>query len=467
MGPLVYLVMFGWIPALLNLFSQFPARKAIVIGFIGAWLFLPKASFPLPGLPDYTKMSATCYGIVLATVIFDAARLTNFRPKWIDIPMMMWCICPFLSSMANGLGPYDGFSSSMDQTISWGAPYFLGRLYLSDLAGMRQLATGIFVSGLIYSPLCIFENFMSPQLHRIFYGFNAVEDLSQSIRYGGFRPVVFMEHGLMVGMWMMAGTLCGLWLWRTGVLKEVWGIPMSLLWPWQFFTFLMARSTGAYLYFMMGVGILLVAMIFRTALPKFMLMALIITYLSMAVTGNFSEEKGDRIVDFIANTVGPDRAQSIEFRLDNEEILGEKARQQMVFGWGGWGRARVYDAWGKDISVTDSLWIIVFGNQGAVGLTFVFTAMLLPSFCFCVLRYPARTWKHPQVAGAAVMSLILPLFMLDCVLNAMTNPVFTLACGGIAGLVVTKPKRQSKTLPGRSSGARSPQTARVPYTNFL
>jgi hypothetical protein len=54
---LVPLVMLGWIPIVIYLFSRYPARRAIVISFIVAWLFLPQAVLPLPGLPDYDKMA--------------------------------------------------------------------------------------------------------------------------------------------------------------------------------------------------------------------------------------------------------------------------------------------------------------------------------------------------------------------------------------------------------------------------
>src|SRR5437764_1120755 len=38
------------------------------------------------------------------------------------------------------------------------------------------------------------------------------------------------------------------------------------------------------------------------------------------------------------------------------------------FGWGGWGRSRIFDQWtGKDISVTDGGWIIYFGVYGWFG----------------------------------------------------------------------------------------------------
>jgi hypothetical protein len=163
--------MWGWIPIVLYIFATYPPQRAVITSFIAAWLFLPGGSFDIPGLPDYTKMSATCYGIVLATLIFDSSRLTTFKFSWLDIPMSMWCVSPFISSVVNGLGPYDGFSSSLTQIVTWGLPYFLGRLYLSSLAGMRQLAIAVFIGGLIYAPLCLFEARLYRNIHAMVYGF--------------------------------------------------------------------------------------------------------------------------------------------------------------------------------------------------------------------------------------------------------------------------------------------------------
>lgn len=265
MSPLVYIVMFGWIPFVLYLFRWLPARWAIVISFIVAWLFLPLAEFPLPGLPDYTKMSAACYGVLLATIVFDVQRFSSFRFGWLDLPMLVWCLCPLASSLANDLGWYDGVSAAIAQTTSWGLPYYLGRLYLNNLDGLRKLAIAIFVGGLIYIPLCLIEVRMSPQLHRIFYGYHA-HDFSQTVRYGGFRPTVFMEHGLMVGAWMMAAALIGVWLWRAGVIGQLWGIPIAQLVAALLVTNVLVKSTGALILLAIGLVILFVAKWFRTSM---------------------------------------------------------------------------------------------------------------------------------------------------------------------------------------------------------
>lgn len=411
---------------------RFPPQRAVTVSFLVAWLFLPIVIFPLPGLPNLTKMSATCYGVLLATIIYDAGRITSFRPSWLDLPMLIWCLCPIASSITNGLGAYDGFATSLEQTITWGVPYFLGRIYFDNLTGLHQLAIGIFTSGLIYIPLCLFEIRFSPQLHRLVYGYHAHNNFAQTVRYGGFRPTVFMEHGLMVGAWMMAAVLIGVWLWKAGVIRQLWGIPISWLVAALLVTSVLIKSTGALVLLAIGIVILFVAIWLRTALPLLLLIFSISLYLYFAATGAFI---GDQIASSLSKVMPEERIESLEFRLNNEELLSDKARERIIFGWGGWGRNRVHDEWGKDISVTDSLWIIAFGSNGVVGLFSLTASLLLPAIRFLQL-YPASRWHNRKVAPVAALAVLLALYMLDCVLNAMINPVYTLVCGGITGFVL-------------------------------
>lgn len=448
MTPQAQLVLLLWLPITLYFFTRFPPRSAVIISFIGGLLFLPqKAGFRLPLIPNYEGMIATCYGIILGIIIYDAKTLTQFKFKWIDIPMLIWCICPLFSSLTNGLGLYDGFNATLDQTTRWGLPYFLGRLYLNDLAGLRELAINVVKGGLIYVPLCLFESRFSPQLHLLLYGYHQHFFL-QSVRTGGYRPVVFMQHGLMVAMWMMLATLVIFWLWQAKVIQKIWGMPVNGLAVVLLITFMMIRSLGAYIYLFYGLIILFTTKWFRTNLPLLCLIAGISYYLFINVNGAFN---GSEIVASIAQ-FNPERAQSLGFRLKNEEALIEKARQQILFGWGGWGRNRVYEEnWrGEvvDVSITDSFWIITFGTRGVVGVISITTAMLLPIVRFCLWGYPARNWFNPKIAPAAVLAVGLSLFMLDCLLNAMFNPVFPLISGGLSGLsfkpITTRSTKLSK-----------------------
>ena len=119
--------------------------------------------------------------------------------------------------------------------------------------------------------------------------------------------------------------------------------------------------------------------------------------------------------------------------MENENILAEKAIKKPLFGWGGWGRSRVHNEEGEDITVTDGLWIIILGKHGLVGLGLFSLSLLLP--IANLLRHcRVKDWTHPQVAPAAVLSLLLGLYMVDNLLNAMVNPIFTVIAGGLAGV---------------------------------
>ena len=446
MSPQAQIVILLWLPIIASIFLIFSPRKAVIIGFLVAWLFLPqRAGFVFPGIPDYTRISATCYSIVLLAFIFDGKRVQTFKFSWLDWPMLILCICPFFSSISNGLGAYDGFSQTLSQIVQFGLPYFLGRIYLNNLSGLNELAKGIFISGLIYMPLCLYEIRMSPQLHRIVYGYFA-HSFAQTVRAEGFRPTVFMIHGLQVGMWMMAVTLIGIWLWQAKVIKQVWSIPISWLVFALVITFILVKSTAAYLYLLYGVCILFVAKQFRRSLPLLILIVSISLYLLFASTGNFSPQKAEPVLSVIANNISEDRAQSLEFRLENEEILVEKALERAILGWGGWGRNRVYEYnWAGelvDISVTDSLWIITYGTQGLLGLVTLYATFFIPVLIFALKRYPPKYWFHPQIAPSAALVVVITLYMLDNTLNSMFNPIFVLICGGITGLAIQVPRKR-------------------------
>jgi len=434
MVALIPLTMFGLIPAVFYLFVRFPAQRAVIISFVVAWLFLPQTTYFIPILPPYSKLSAVCYAILLATIFYDTARLTCFKPGWLDVPMVIWCLCPILSQITNGGSPV---SPTFNQIIAWGLPYFLGRLYLGSLDGLRQLAIGILAGGLAYVPFTLIEGVRGPILHQMVYGVSSFDDWTQAQRGGGWRPVVFMQHGLMVSVWMMTAALIAVWLWQTGAIKKFQGRNIKTLAIILIIAFFLCRSSGAYSLFVFGLIVLFSAKWFRTSLPLLFIIGYIVFYLYIAASGQFSSKD---VMGVITPIFGEERASSLKFRFDMEEILGEKARQRFLFGWGDSGGNRVYNQQGQDISVTDSLWIIAFGSNGVVGLVSLFSSLLLPVIVFSLFKYPARTWSNPKVAPAATLGVALTMYVFDCILNAMANPIFALIAGGISSLALKAPE---------------------------
>ncbi|MGF1491798.1 MAG: O-antigen ligase family protein [Microcoleaceae cyanobacterium] len=466
MTPQAQFVMLAWLPIVVfGFFRFFPPWKATIICSITAWLFLPqRVAFEFLGLPDFDRYSATSYGVLLAILLYDLQRIRAFKFGWLDVPMFIWCILgPFVTAMLNGLGTYEGMAAILDRTVAYGLPYFFGRVYLTSWLTHRYMAIAMFISGLVYAPLCVIEAVLSPQLHRLVYGYHGIREFAQGVRLGGFRPTVFMRHGLSVGMWMMAATLIGLWLWQAGILKKVLNFPMSFLVAGMIVTLVMVKSTGAYAYFIYGVFILFVAKWLKTSLPLLILIATLIGYLGLAASGQFTSETKDNVVNVATTLAGEQRAASLEFRLDNEELLGEKARKQPIWGWGRFGRNRVYDYdWRGDlvdISITDSMWIQAFGVQGVVGLVSIVAVHLLPAMV-TMRRYPAHLWFTPKVAPTAVLNVVIVLFMLDSCLNNQVNPVFSVVSGGLIGILVQPVSTVSKSKKVTSAIANYPRVGR-------
>ncbi|MDZ4859602.1 MAG: O-antigen ligase domain-containing protein [Candidatus Hydrogenedentes bacterium] len=426
---LVPIVMFGWPLVLVTLFLIMPSRRAVIVGLITAWLFLPVAEYEFKGIPEYSKMTATTMSLFFATMLFDPNRLLALRPKWIDLPMLVLCLCPLASSLSNGLGLYDGLSESNRQILRWGLPYILGRAYFTDYQSMRELALGVFIGGLIYLPFCWFEMRMSPQLHRLTYGYHQ-HAFIQTIRAGGYRPMVFLQHGLMVGMWMTTATLCGLALWKTGVVRHIRGVPMWFLVGLLAVTTLMCRSTGALLLLAIGLCVLLSVRYLRTSLGVVAVATVCVSYIAIRALGFWD---GSELIDLTNNAFGADRAQSVATRFYNEEAIAEKARIQPLFGWGGWGRSRIHDQQGKDITITDSQWVITLGSNGMLGMSALLAATLLPALLF-VRKAPAAWWTHPAASSAACFAVVVVLWMADNTMNAMFNPVYLVIIGGLAGM---------------------------------
>jgi hypothetical protein len=428
---LVPVMMFGWIPVVMGIFYYFPARRATIISFLIAFLFLPVASYHIDGVPSYTKMSATCCGVLLAAIVFDANRMTNlaFCPHIIDLPMILFCVCPIFTAMANepDLTAHDGFSWMFEQSVTWGLPYLIGRIYLGSFKGLEDLAKAVFFGGLLYVPLCLYEIRFSPQLHHFLYGsFPAPVD--QQYRGGLYRPMVFMAHGLQVGLFMTAASLSGFWLWYTGALREVRRMPiMALLIP-LWITTLLCQSAGALVFLVLGIISLVLTKLLRTPAVILALLMLPPVYCMLRTSQWDTKSVGEAAVTF----AGPVRAQSLEYRLENEQGITARAVERPWFGWGGYGRVFVLDEWGHCRFTPDSLWIIAFGTYGYVGLS-ALLLLLLP-VGIVRLRLTALEWCSAPAAGVAICSMLMLFFAMDNLLNNMPSPIYLLGLGGIASL---------------------------------
>src|SRR6185295_1214319 len=143
-----------------------------------------------------------------------------------------------------------------------------------------------------------------------------------------------------------------------------------------------------------------------------------------------------------------ERAQSLEYRFFAEDLLARHAMKQPVFGWGGWGRNRSskFNELEPIVHV-DGLWIITFGTYGVVGLAGLLGTFLLPPLIL-ICRLKTALWSHPWCAPAAVLSVVISLFMLDSLMNAMLTPFYLLAAGGLSRAVRARAQRKASGTAG-------------------
>lgn len=431
MNSFVPIALFGWPIATVIFFAFLRPRTAATAGMLGAWLFLPMASYALPGIPDYSKMSAAVFGVLVGASIFDLRRLCAFRVRLLDIPVFIWLLCPFFSAIANNLGAYDGVSTTVTQTTVWGLPYFLGRVYFTSLSSINELCWALFLGGLIYIPLCLIEIRLSPQLHTWIYGYHQ-HSFAQSVRFGGWRPTVFMQHGLMVGMWMCMTASLGVSLWISSRNRRLLGIPVVYLVFALSLTAIACKSTGA-----IALGFLGTVCFTAVRYTSSKAFLICLACLSPAyIVARLSGWSGSNLLA-VAQSFDQERADSLRTRIDNEDRLTAKALQKPILGWGGWGRNRVYDDDGRDLTVTDGLWIIFLGVNGFIGLISLSLIFILPTLRF-VLITEKRAIVASEYAPVLMLVIVILLYWIDCLFNAMINPIYVMCTGALVNYAVSQ-----------------------------
>ncbi len=425
---MIYLAVFmiwAWVPIVIAIFGVRRPREAVLFSFLSAWMFLPTLAFDLPGLPDYTKMTATTVGVLLSVLLFDVGRLVAFRPRWFDLPMLVWCTCPFVSAVANGQGAYDGCSAVIQEVFAWGIPYLIGRLYLSDAEAMRRLALGIAITGLIYIPFCLIEIRLSPVFDGWVYGIVKWE----GERLGTYRPHVFLSGGLELGMWMTCSCLAAIGLWSSGAVKRLWNMPFGMLTLGLVGTTFLVRATGAFVLLLVGLGTIKLSRMVKSSWPAWVLILIAPFYFATRLTGTWT---GSEVVALTEAMTDADRTQSIRFRFEQEEIMMRSAMRRPILGHARAGGFNV-TASGKLEAISDGFWIVTLGASGLVGLLSLWSMLCLP-LILTTFRFPARTWNDPDVAAPVAMAVLLGLFMVDNLSNGMLNPLYALIMGGVVAL---------------------------------
>jgi hypothetical protein len=128
--------------------SSFASLIASVIFFV--WLFLPPGAIAIG--PITVRKLDVVRLFPLALVLIFEPRLLMVRWHWIDIPVFVYCLCPFLCGVANHLAWLDSLWEMVKEFEYWFVPYLLGRAVFFDGVSQRRLAVCLIVAAACYVP---------------------------------------------------------------------------------------------------------------------------------------------------------------------------------------------------------------------------------------------------------------------------------------------------------------------------
>src|SRR5262245_5076305 len=210
-----FAALLAWPMVALLLFRARPLNSALIWAILGAYLLLPVGtSIKFEGVPVFDKSSIPNIMALIGCILIARRGLRVFHGFGLaEVLILMLVVGPFITSALNndtiqigertlpGVGPYDALSSVVSQLIVL-LPFFLARQYLRTAEDTAEVLRILAIAGLAYSLPMLFEVRMSPQLHTWIYGYFP-HSFGQQMREGGFRPVVFLGHGLTVAFFIM------------------------------------------------------------------------------------------------------------------------------------------------------------------------------------------------------------------------------------------------------------------------
>lgn len=382
------LALAAWFPISLYCFWRYPVRTALLIDFLGGWALLPGAAYsPVPQSFEFwilpvslpagyflTKATVTSLAALVGVMLADRQAYQRFRLAFWDLPILVWCVVPLLSGIANSQPAPSVFVSATYQSLAWGVPYFIGRMYFADTESLRSAARAFVIAGLAYVPVCLIEIFTGPQFYAHVYGFEPYRWMGAG-RYLGYRPVGFLEDGTQLGIWMATSALIAVWLWKRRSVEQVLGLPIGVAAGVLVAITLMCQS-GASIVLL----VVLLPFVFLSTrhLPRAMAALLIFGILAFAglrLANFISFSKLDRQYATVRDTASflkKIKRGSFDWRMRQDDAHLAAALERPVLGTAEW------DWWSGKPERPWGLWLLAFGMYGGIGLLALECVELLP-----------------------------------------------------------------------------------------
>lgn len=448
---IAYFALLIWPVVAVWLYLALPFVRATLWTILGGYLLLPvgtQINFHM--VPAFDKSTIPNLAAYICCVTVSRRKLKFlFEFGVAELFLLGLIIGPVITSMLNtdpirikdtylpGVGLYDGISAATRQVLLM-LPFFIGRQFIRTSSDLEEVFRTLVIAGLLYSLPMLFEVRMSPQLNNLIYGYFPSRFL-QEFRDGGFRPVVFLGHGLAVAFFTMTTVVAAATLWRTR--GRFVGLRPGVITGYLSFVLLLCKTVSTFLYAFVSVPLV------RWATPRAqMRLATILVIITLGYPMlRVAELVPTTSILELAQKIDSNRAASLRTRFENGEQLLKRAWERKWFGWGRYGRNRVYNGWeGRDSSITDGLWIITLGSFGLFGFVAKFGLLSLPVFRARQCLNFAQTAREKQYIAA--LAVIVGINVFNLLPNSSLTPWTWLLAGSLLGcaetLRVSKPRRE-------------------------
>ena len=427
----------GWAVATWAMFWRCRPAVAVLGSFLGGWILLPVGSYPagsaeavfpywiiglaLPSDMLLTKAVAAPAAAFLGVVLFDRQALARLRPAWLDAPIVLWCLWPAVAAaFATEPRPAPLLAIAY-LAAAWGLPWLLGRLYFASPEGRLLLVKGLVLSALACLPFSLVEGALGPVVYDAVYETHPFR-ADGAVRYVGFRPLGFFEHGNQFGLWISLGALAALWLAiSSGAARWRWVAATLLAMA------LAAQSVGAIALLALGAAGLSTFVHVRPRLLAAGAAALIAiggaVYLSGAIPFQAIAKDTSWGREIVNSIRGAGRG-SFTWRIAQDQKLLADAVARPVTGsaqWDWW-RAKETRPWG--------LSLLIVGQFGLGGLLLALATLLGPALRIAWAAPRGGAWR-PQGLPLLLASIAV-LTVIDALLNAFLFFPAIVAAGSLA-----------------------------------
>lgn len=392
---------------------------AVAASLIGLWLFIPPCSLTLG--PVTLRHFELVRWLPLAIGLIACPRAL-LRWHWLDVPILLYCACPFLAGIMNQLDWSTSAWESVKEFSYWWIPYAIGRFYLDSESSRSAMAVCVVAGALLYLPPTIYEIFQGPTLAKWVTGQEFGRMLRGADRGNTFKPSVFLSSGFVLTMFYAWAALISLhyavrtfWVWFMPPMDWDRPIPKTNTWLFQgilsgilMAVIVVCKSLGSIVLVAIG-GV--VVLLNRTRFAGVALATLCLLppiYIASRTTGIASSDRIDRVVRQFAPEV---RAGSLKYRLDAEDLVFASMKDHVWWGYGNWGQ------WseGRPSMVLDGFWLFAWTRTGMVCVIAFLTMVALPVMIVGV--HAAREgWDITRSMGFPC-ALFLALVLIDSMFN--------------------------------------------------